>query len=249
MPFHGGPCFLFLLTLNSSGRCCRWGQAVAVINDALFVYAGKTDEFDSYSYASAPNTNDVIYLSLSSSFSAGSPPWQLVSSSVDATTSQGPSLAWGTLSKLDSSSILLFGGQPGPNSPTVIVGAADSAAILDVKSPTSPTWILEPTAWATEPIRRVRHSAVTSPSGSVFIVGGEKADGSNTAFSDHYIFNPAVPSFTLLPSNGPPGVYGHASVLLLMVVSSFLVGYPKVPFCHYPQYGPSIPPNLLYHGQ
>ena len=185
-----------------------------MINDALFVYAGKTDEFNSYSYTSAPNTNDVLYLSLSSSFSADSPPWQLVSSSADTTTSSGPSLAWSTLSELNSSFILVFGGQPGPNSPTVIVGAADSAAILDVTSPTSPTWIPEPASWATEPVRRVRHSAVTSPSGSVFIVGGERADGSNTAFSDHYIFNPAVPSFTLLPSNGPPAVYGHASVLL-----------------------------------
>ncbi|KIM39937.1 hypothetical protein M413DRAFT_11987 [Hebeloma cylindrosporum] len=213
---------LCFLTLSRSLLYCvgaydaipRWGQAVAMINDALFVHAGKTDEFNSYSYTSAPNTNDVIYLSLSSSFSADSPPWELVSSSVNATTSQGPSLAWGTLSKLDSSSLLLFGGQPGPNSPTVIVGAADSAAILDVKSPTSPTWISEPASWANEPVRRIRHSSVTSPSGSVFIIGGEKADGSNTAFSDHYIFNPVVSSFALLPPNGPPDVYGHASVLL-----------------------------------
>jgi len=185
-----------------------------VINDALFVYAGKTDEFNSYSYTSAPNTNDLLYLSLSSSFSANAPQWELVSSSTITTTSPGPSLAWGTLSELNSSSILLFGGQPGPNSPTVNVGAADSAAILNINSPTSPIWIAEPTSWANEPVRRVRHSAVTSPPGSVFIIGGEKADGSNTAFSDHYIFNPAVSSFTLLPPDGPPDVYGHASVLL-----------------------------------
>ena len=40
------------------------------------------------------------------------------------------------------------------------------------------------------------------------------ADGSGNALSDHYVFNPTVPSFTLLPPNGPPDLYGHASIIL-----------------------------------
>ena len=40
------------------------------------------------------------------------------------------------------------------------------------------------------------------------------ADGSGNALSDHYVFNPTVPSFTLLPPNGPPDIYGHASIIL-----------------------------------
>ena len=39
-------------------------------------------------------------------------------------------------------------------------------------------------------------------------------DGSGIAFSDHYVFNPTVPSFALLPPNGPPDIYGHASIIL-----------------------------------
>ena len=49
----------------------------------------------------------------------------------------------------------------------------------------------------------------------MFLVGGEKNDGSGNAFSDHYVFDPAEPSFTQLPSeNSPPALYGHAAVVL-----------------------------------
>ncbi|KAF8150818.1 hypothetical protein B0H34DRAFT_678582 [Crassisporium funariophilum] len=193
----------------------RWGQATVVLHDALFVHGGKTDEFNSYSYTSAPNTNDVLYLPLTDPFSADSPPWQLVSSSANSTTSQGPALAWHTLSAFDTSDILLFGGQPGPNSPTVIVGSADSAGLLDVFSRLNPVWSTEPISWAGEPVRRIRHSTATAPSGLVFIIGGEKADGSGSAFSDHFVFDSRLPTFRLLPSeNGPPDLYGHTSIIL-----------------------------------
>ncbi|KDR78836.1 hypothetical protein GALMADRAFT_244433 [Galerina marginata CBS 339.88] len=192
----------------------RWGQATVVVNDALYVYGGKTDEFNSFLYNSAPNNNDLLYLSLSSAFNASSPPWALVSSSANSTT-QGPPLAWSILAAFNTSDVLLFGGQPGPNSPTVIVDAADSAVILDVFSRLSPNWIDPPPSWGGEPTRRIRHSAATSTLGFVFIFGGEKADGSNNAFSDHYVFNPNPPTFTLLPSdNGPPDLYGHVSIIL-----------------------------------
>ena len=189
----------------------RWGQAVALLNSSLFVHGGKTDQFNSYSYTSAPNTNDLLYLSLTTSFSAASPPWILVSNS---SSSQGPFLAWHTLSPSNLPNLLLFGGSPDPNSATVVVSLADSAELLNVASPLQPVWSLKPTSWAGEPVRRMRHSTATSSSNQVFIIGGEAADGSGNALSDHYVFNPTVPSFTLLPPNGPPDIYGHASIIL-----------------------------------
>ncbi|KAF8813335.1 galactose oxidase [Phlegmacium glaucopus] len=192
----------------------RWGQAIALLNDSLFIHGGKTDPFNSYSYTAAPNTNDLLYLPLTNPFSTASPPWTLVSNSANSSSLQGPFLAWHTLSPFNPSNVLLFGGNPDPNSATVIVGAADSAGLLSVASPLYPVWTLEPVSWAGEPVRRMRHSTATSASGQVFIIGGEKADGSGNALSDHLVFNPTVPSFTLLPSNGPPDIYGHASIIL-----------------------------------
>ena len=186
----------------------RWGQAATLIDGSLLIHGGKTDQFNAYSYTSAPNTNDLLYLPLTSSFSAASPPWILV------TNSSSPFLAWHTLSPSKLPNVLLFGGSPDPNSATVVVSQADSAELVNVASPLQPVWSLEPTSWAGEPVRRIRHATATSSSSQVFITGGEMADGSGNAFSDHYVFNPTVPSFTLLPPNGPPDIYGHASILL-----------------------------------
>ncbi|KAJ3501553.1 hypothetical protein NLJ89_g9285 [Agrocybe chaxingu] len=193
----------------------RWGQATVLVNDALFIYGGKTDEFNSYSYTQAPNTNDILYLSLSSSFTGESPPWELVSGSSNSSTSQGPAVAWHTLSAFNNTAALLFGGQPDANSPIVITDRNDSAALLDVFSRLGPTWSSEPSSWGGEPIRRIRHSTATSPDGLVFIFGGEKADGSQNALSDHHYFDPKSLIFEPLPStNAPPGLYGHASIIL-----------------------------------
>jgi Galactose oxidase, central domain len=178
-----------------------------LLNDSLFVYGGKTDQFNAYSYTSAPNTNDLLYISLTNSFSTAFPPWSLVNSS-------GPSLAWHTLSPSNLQNTLLFGGDPDSNSATVVVDIADSAQLLNLTSPLQPVWSLEPASWAGEPIRRMRHSTATSSSGQVFVIGGEMADGSGNAFSDHYVFDLSIPSFILLPPNGPPDIYGHASIII-----------------------------------
>ena len=210
--FNVTPRYVLSCRLDSVLKYYRWGQAVALLNSSLFIHGGKTDQFNSYSYTSAPNTNDLLYLPLTSSFSAASPPWILVSNS---TNSSSPFLAWHTLSPSNLPNVLLFGGIPDPNSPTVVVvSLADSAEILNVASPLQPSWSPKTTSWAGEPVRRVRHSTATSSSSQVFIIGGEMADGSGIALSDHYVFNPTVPSFTLLPPNGPPDIYGHASIIL-----------------------------------
>ncbi|KAF9532457.1 hypothetical protein CPB83DRAFT_846822 [Crepidotus variabilis] len=193
----------------------RWGQACVLVNEALFIHGGKVDQFNQYSYTSAPNTNDVLYLSLSNTFVASSPPWQLVSSSTNSSTSQGPALAWHTLSAFNNTEVLLFGGLPDANSKTVTFGQPDSGGLLDVYSRIAPKWITEPSSWGGEPIRRIRHSTVTTPNGLVFIFGGSKADGSQTALADHVYFDPSSLSFKPLPTtNAPPDLYGHVSVIL-----------------------------------
>ncbi|KAG0706752.1 hypothetical protein DFH29DRAFT_899844 [Suillus ampliporus] len=190
-----------------------WGQAAALLDNDLYVHAGLTDQYDQYSYTSAPPTSDLLLLDLSTSFSATSPPWQLLSNIT--TTSSSPALGWHTLSAFNTSSLLLFGGQPGPNSQTVLTSLNNSATVVSAYDRTDPSFLIQPQNWAGEPMRRIRHSA-SSTGGKVWIVGGEKADGSGNAFSDHYIFNPASQEFVMLPSGGnaPPDLYGHASLVL-----------------------------------
>ncbi|KXN88622.1 Adagio-like protein 3 [Leucoagaricus sp. SymC.cos] len=211
--------YLILLICRNSYSAyapeARWAQTTVKINDALFVHGGKVDPFNSYSYTSAPNVNDLLYLPLSQSFDVANPPWQLVSSSGHAPNSQDPAVAWHTISAFNSTSALLFGGQPTPNDPPYITDWADSAFLLDLSSPTQPIWYPEAPSWGGQPVRRVYHSSSTSASGVIYIIGGEKADGSGNAFSEHFEFDPQTLTFFQLPSeNAPPAIYGHASVML-----------------------------------
>jgi N-acetylneuraminic acid mutarotase len=60
------------------------------------------------------------------------------------------------------------------------------------------------------------HAAVSAITGEVYIFGGQMADGSIAALSDHYVFDPNAVTFTLLPTdnNAPPALTGHAAVIL-----------------------------------
>lgn len=118
----------------------------------------------------------------------------------------------------------MFGGDGGPNSPIVQPNAADSAILVDLSNELQPQWISEQTSWAGEPNRRIRHST-SSTSGKIWITGGEKDDGSGLGYSDHYVFDPSIPSFTQLPSGGPPDIFGHASVVLSNGTLLVLGGY------------------------
>lgn len=183
------------------------------MNNILLVHGGKTDQFNEFSYTAATTNNDLLLLDLSSAIDPSSPPWQYVGGSENSSTTQGPALAWHTLAAYNTSQLLMLGGDGGPNSPIVLPNQADSAWLLDVYNRLSPSWISEPTSWAGEPSRRIHH-AVASTSGKLWIVGGEKDDGSGLGYSDHYVFDPASPSFTQLPSGGPPDIYGHATIVL-----------------------------------
>jgi len=110
--------------------------------------------------------------------------------------------------------MLLFGGQPDPNSGIVLSDRPDSAWTVNTQNPDSLSWVNEPQGWANEPSRRIFHSA-SSSGGKVFIIGGQKADGSQTALSQHEVFDYRGPTFTPLPTaNGPPDLYGHTSLVL-----------------------------------
>ena len=190
----------------------RWGQAAALVNDVLYIHGGRIDQYNQYAYSSAPVNNDILYLPLNSSFELSSPPWEYVAGCANCTTSQGPAVAWHTLTPFNTSELLLFGGDAGPD--IARPEAADSAAVLDASDRQKPQWDLETSVVANQPDRRMYHTACES-NGKVFIVGGEKTDGSGNAFSDHYVYDPQALSFTQLPStNGPPDLYGHASVVL-----------------------------------
>ncbi|KAI5119119.1 hypothetical protein M0805_007865 [Coniferiporia weirii] len=210
---------LYLLLAAQSGIADftsepRWGQATAVVNNLLFVNGGKTDEFNEFSYTSAPTTNDLFLLDLSQGFDPSSPPWVYISGSENASSPQGPQLAWHTLSAYSSTGLLLFGGDGGPNSPIVLPGQSNSAELLDISSVGNPSWTSETEGWAGEPSRRIHHSTA-SVGGQIYLIGGEKDDGSSLGYSDHYVFNPNTPSFTQLPTdNGPPAIYGHTSIVL-----------------------------------
>ncbi|KAI0649392.1 hypothetical protein C8Q79DRAFT_999177 [Trametes meyenii] len=192
----------------------RWGQAAALVDDMLFIQGGRTDQYNSYGYSSAPVNNDILLLPLNTNFNISSPPWQYLAGCDNCSSTQGPAVAWHTLSAFNTTDLLLFGGDAGPNGPIADPEKADSAALLNVANRASPVWTLESQSWANEPLRRIYHSA-SSTGGKIWLTGGEKADGSGNAFSDHYIYDPTSPSFTQLPTtNGPPDILGHTSLIL-----------------------------------
>ncbi|KAF9489781.1 hypothetical protein BDN71DRAFT_1455602 [Pleurotus eryngii] len=193
----------------------RWGQSQMIVGEAIFVYGGKIDAFNSFGYTGAPSTNELLILPLSSPFSALAPPWALLASSNNESTSQGPHIAWSTLSPVNTSMALLLGGIADPNSDISIQTRADSAILIDVFNQLAPNIIAHPDAgYANEPVRRMQHAACTAPNGRVFIIGGVRADGSGTALSQHVIFDPSL-SFTSLGSDGgPPAIYGHNCIML-----------------------------------
>ncbi len=192
----------------------RWGQAVALVEDVLYIHGGRTDPYNQYSYSSAPISNDLLSLPLNTSFDPATPDFQYAGGCSNCSSSQGPAVAWHTLTPFNFSGLLLFGGATGPNSPGILPDGSDSATLLAAFDKNDPSWNYETQSWANEPMRRIHHSAVLSRS-KVWIVGGEKADGSGTAFSESYVFDSLVPSFTQISStNGPPDITGHNSVVL-----------------------------------
>ncbi|CAK5264284.1 unnamed protein product [Mycena citricolor] len=137
----------------------------------------------------------------------------LISDPANSSQSHGPSVAWHTLSAFGQNQLLLFGGLPTPVVPIDTLN--DSAVLLDVLNRSAPSFTNETVGWGAEPMRRIHHAAVSSPSGEVYIFGGEKGDDSRIAFPDNYVFDPATSTFSPLPTDSaPPALTGHAAVIL-----------------------------------
>ncbi|KAH9831530.1 uncharacterized protein C8Q71DRAFT_289677 [Rhodofomes roseus] len=82
----------------------------------------------------------MLALPLTSSFSLSSVPWDYVSGCSNCSSSQGPAVAWHTLSPLNTSSLLVFGGYLGPNSLISLPEQPDSAALVNIASITKRVW-------------------------------------------------------------------------------------------------------------
>ena len=185
------------------------------MSNTLYVHGGKLDSSNQFSYNSAPNTNDLLALDLSSPFLLSNPPWRVVMGSDIPSSSQGPAVSFHTLTAFSRDGILAFGGSGGP--PMPIETYPDSAWLLaNLTDPSGPIWFAQPSGWANEPMRRIYHAA-TAVDGNVWITGGEKADGSSLGFNTTYQYVPAGPSssdsFNPMAS-GIPDMIGHGSVLL-----------------------------------
>ena len=194
----------------------RWGQASALLGSLFIVQGGKTQGTTGggYTYSSAPSDGQMYALDLSSGFSLSSPPWQPVS--VQDAGTAAPAVSFHTISPLNSTSLLLFGGDGSPivpiqtnNDSAFIVHLGGSAINRTVSYQTAPiTW--------NQPMRRVYHTSESDGQGSVWIVGGERADGSGIVLDQQWSVDTTVsaPSFQFAPLSPPGSLVGATSNLL-----------------------------------
>lgn len=183
----------------------RWGQAATVVGNTLYIHGGKIDQNNAYSYNSAPNTDELLALNFGRSFNLSSPPWTTLNST------GGPSVAFHTITAYSTSQALVFGGDAGTSVP--LPTRNDSAWQLTIDG-TSASWTARGEGWADQPMRRQYHSSVVYKD-IVYIMGGERVDGSGLAFSQPYTFNPSGPTFTAIAAvNSFPDLVGHAALAL-----------------------------------
>ena len=191
----------------------RWGHASTYIPSppALLIQGGKTDPSGAYTYTSALNTGDTLLLPLSSPFNTSSPPWKTTA------TPNAPDVAWHTLSTLSSGTsypnLFIFGGDGGPTEATQTQADSTWLGTIETTANTE-DYARQATAWGSQPIRRLYHSAAgPGKDGKVYITGGVKDDGSGVTFSEVYAFDPKLSVFTSLTPL-PQGIYHHTSALL-----------------------------------
>ncbi len=194
----------------------RWGQASALVGNLFVVQGGKTQGTTGggYTYNSAPSDAQMYTLDLSTSFSLASPPWQAIT--VDASSIAAPAVAFHTISPLNSTALLLFGGDGSPVVP--VQTRNDSAYIVSLGGTTSNRTVsyqTAPTTW-NQPMRRMYHSSESNGRGTVWIVGGEKADGSGIVLDQQWNADTTAssPTFQLATSSPPGSLVGATSTLL-----------------------------------
>ncbi|KAE8538835.1 hypothetical protein D1P53_005200 [Cryptococcus gattii VGV] len=192
----------------------RWGHACNYLPSppTLVIHGGKTDPDSIYSYSSASNVGSTLFLALNSTFFANSAPF------IEVESPPGPALVWHTISPFAHSDgtwqTLSFGGDSGISSqPSQSSNNSAWLDNFDLQNYSSLQYINQPENWGSQPSNRIYHSAVTGIDGKVYITGGLKNDGSNTAFADVYLFDSTQSRFAPLPSL-QDGLYHHTSIML-----------------------------------
>lgn len=178
----------------------------------MVIHGGKTDPDSVYSYSSAPNVGSTLFLALNSTFFASS------ASFIEVESPPGPALVWHTISPFAHSGgtwqTLSFGGDSGISSqPSQSSNNSAWLDSFDLQNYSNPQYTNQPENWGSQPSNRIYHSAVTGIDGEVYITGGLKNDGSNTAFADVYLFDSSQSRFAPLQSL-QDCIYHHTSIML-----------------------------------
>lgn len=182
------------------------------------------------------DTNDLLYLSFNTSFSNNSPPWQYLSgsqlSSSSSNTASSQPVSYAALGLLveptaySSGSFLAFGGDASSSSNLT---NSDSSWLINLPSLASPSQQITPNlitqqnpGWAQQPIRRVRHSAnsaMDTDSLRIWVLGGQRADGSQTILDELWQYSapqnsPQSGLWSVCPTS-PQAIFDHSSVTVL----------------------------------
>src|SRR5260370_2050170 len=106
---QGRHCLIASETSMFNGYVHRWGQAYTTTSNKLIIHGGKVDPQNKYSYYSAPNTDELISLDLTSSFPVANPPWQLLAGGYLSKSPVGsPRIAFHTLTAFNDQNLLGF---------------------------------------------------------------------------------------------------------------------------------------------
>jgi hypothetical protein len=207
--FRPDPRYVQPRPLRARAHSYRWGPAFTSFRGHLVVHGGKTNPGNGYTYSSGPTSSDLFALDLTSSFPVSNPPWRQITDSYNSSSSQGPPASFHTLSAFSSSQLLLFGGDAGAQ--IALPTGTDSAWVLGLDDFSNVSWSRNPQNLASEPVRTQNHAA-TAIGNQVWIIGGERLDGSAIVAQT---FTYAGSSFDLFDSPLPlPPIAGHRALTI-----------------------------------
>ncbi len=221
----------------------RWAHGAVLISSSsssspyLLLHGGKTDPTLSYTYSSAPNSPDVVVLSLANDINttvATGIPWESLpvninDSSQPTDTDTIPASAWSVAGVVNETSgtVAIFGGDGGP--PLAIQTNNDSTWSIQLDLSSSSSLLNVSLTHLTDiiqPIRKI-YSSAAQHDGQVFVTGGEKADGSELGYATTYRLSLKGSTLTYfqLPSL-PTDLVHHASIFLtngtLLVIGGWI---------------------------
>ncbi|CEH18802.1 KELCH REPEAT DOMAIN [Ceraceosorus bombacis] len=202
-------------TMQTSSSAGRWGQASALLGSRLVIHGGKTQGSSpgggGYTYNSAPNSADLMLLDLSKSWSGSSAPWQVLNSTA------APAVSFHSLLPLDAdaSRLLIFGGDATGSVPVQTNNdSAYTVTLAGSGSASTASWQAVGSS-LDQPMRRIYHAAESDAKGSVWIVGGERNDGSGVVLDETWSMDSTASSPHFEQVTPPTGsiVDGTATLL------------------------------------